>query len=129
MSSLAWFRLLFSRQRRQLARFIPLLSKRSTVLCRSMALPTLTALPLWLIVRAANPVEYANESNRPPSEHRIELAFRNVPFPRIPDLATIVAQLDAMFDKEEFQKAYDYIEKNKNEELFQSHYIQWRVAR
>ena len=45
------------------------------------------------------------------------------------DLATIVEQLDAMFDKEEFQKAYDYIEKNKNEELFQSHYIQWRVAR
>jgi hypothetical protein len=34
-----------------------------------------------------------------------------------------------MFDKEEYQKAYDYIEKNKDNELFQSHYIRWRVAR
>jgi hypothetical protein len=34
-----------------------------------------------------------------------------------------------MFDKEEYQKAYDYIEINKDNELFQSHYIRWRVAR
>jgi hypothetical protein len=34
-----------------------------------------------------------------------------------------------MFDKEEFEKAYEYIEKNKTNELFQSHYIRWRIAR
>ncbi len=34
-----------------------------------------------------------------------------------------------MFDKEEYQKAYDYIEQNKTNELFQSHYIRWRIAR
>jgi hypothetical protein len=34
-----------------------------------------------------------------------------------------------MFDKEEYEKAYEYIEKNKTNELFQSHYIQWRIAR
>ena len=78
MSSLAWFRLLFLRQRSLVARLIPLLSKRSTSLYRSVALPTLTALPLWLIVRAANPVEYANESDRPKSKPRIdEVALRH----------------------------------------------------
>ena len=34
-----------------------------------------------------------------------------------------------MFDKEEYQKAYEYIEQNKNNELFHSHYIRWRIAR
>jgi hypothetical protein len=45
------------------------------------------------------------------------------------DLATIVEQLDTMFDKEEYQKAYEYIEKNRTNELFESHYIRWRIAR
>jgi tetratricopeptide (TPR) repeat protein len=45
------------------------------------------------------------------------------------DLGTIVEQLDTMFDKEEYQKAYDYIEQNKTNELFQSYYIRWRIAR
>ena len=45
------------------------------------------------------------------------------------DLSNIVEQLDTMFDKEQFQKAYEYIDKNKSNDLFQSHYIQWRIAR
>ncbi|CAF5094200.1 unnamed protein product [Rotaria sp. Silwood1] len=59
---------------------------------------------------------------------------RRIPLSTLPlwlmvHLANIVEQLDTMFDKEEFQKAYEYIEKNKTNELFQSHYIQWRIAR
>ena len=61
---------------------------------------------------------------------RVSIESTTSPFATgISALATIVEQLDGMFDKEEFQKAYDYIEKNKNDELFQSHYIQWRIAR
>jgi len=45
------------------------------------------------------------------------------------DLSSIVEQLDAMFDKEEFEKAYEFIEKNRTNELFQSYYIRWRIAR
>ncbi|CAF2818053.1 unnamed protein product [Rotaria sp. Silwood2] len=115
MRSFSWFRLLFlSRHRNQLWRFIPLFYKPTTFLTgiqRRIHLPTLTSLPLWLIVRAATQVEDANESNRPKN------------------LGSIVEQLDTMFDKEEYQKAYEYIEKNKTNELFQSHYIRWRIAR
>ncbi|CAF3412093.1 unnamed protein product [Rotaria socialis] len=115
MRSYSWFRLfLLSRHRHQLCRFIPLFSKRNALLTgiqRRIPRPALVALPLWLVVQAATQVEDAKESNR----------HDNV--------ASIVEQLDTMFDKEEFQQAYEYIEKNKTNELFQSHYIRWRIAR
>ncbi|CAF5201811.1 unnamed protein product, partial [Rotaria magnacalcarata] len=99
MRSYSWFRLfLLSRHRHQLCRFIPLFSKRNALLTgiqRRIPLPTLAALPLWLVVQATTQVEDAKESNRQKN------------------LASIVEQLDTMFDKEEFQKAYEYIEKNK----------------
>jgi hypothetical protein len=45
------------------------------------------------------------------------------------DLANVVERLDEMFDKEQFQKAFEYIEQNKGSPSFQSYYVQWRVAR
>ncbi|CAF1302501.1 unnamed protein product [Adineta ricciae] len=100
---------------RYLWRLIQSFNKRTVfhqVVHHRKPLLTLTAvLPLWLKVKAATQTEDANESNRPKN------------------LSAIVQQLDAMFDKEEYQKAYEYIEQNKNNELFHNHYIYWRVAR
>ena len=81
------------------------------------------------MVRAATPIEYANEANRPTSECRTPLWLSSDLCSLLTDLASIVEQLDDMFDKEEYQKAYDYIDKNKSSPLFQSYYLQWRVAR
>lgn len=45
------------------------------------------------------------------------------------DIREIIQKLDEMFEKEDFQKAFEFIETNKTNPLFQSHYIQWRVGR
>lgn len=105
MRSFTWLRhlFLFSRYRTQFWRCIPLAYKHSSTITRRLPL---VALPLWFVVRAD-----ASEANRPKN------------------LTSIVEQLDAMFDKEEFEKAYEYIEKNRTNELFQSYYIRWRIAR
>jgi tetratricopeptide (TPR) repeat protein len=89
---------------------------------------SLTTLPLWFVLRAATQIEDANESNRPTSSYLIDIYF-SIYFLFEIDLATIVEQLDTMFDKEEYQKAYEYIEKNRTNEYFQNYYIQWRIAR
>ncbi|CAF1389656.1 unnamed protein product [Adineta steineri] len=115
MRSFSWLRFLFlSRHRNQLRRFISVFNTRTTFyngIYRHAPIPVLTSFTLWFIVRASTQTEDAKESNRPKN------------------LATIVEQLDTMVDKEEYQQAYEYIEKNKTNELFQSHYIRWRIAR
>ena len=66
--SFVWLRRLFLQHSRHFIRqrsgWIPALIRR-----RPRALPALAAtLPLWLVVRAAERVEYANETSRPSSK-------------------------------------------------------------